>query len=78
MLDKAKIVKRADEISGKEASLLIAEVIELAKIAAQNDLFFYARNLLRKLIDSKEYKATKRDKQNLAKYYYKEPSLTSD
>lgn len=78
MMDKAKIVKRADEILSKEASFSIEEVIELAKTAAQNDLFFYARNLLRKLIDSKEYKATKRDKQNLAKYYYKDPSLSSD
>lgn len=77
-MDKAKIVKRADEILSKEASYSIEEVIELAKTAAQNDLFFYARNLLRKLFDSKEYKATKRDKQNLAKYYYKDPSLSSD
>lgn len=56
------------------------EILKYSKIAAEYDMFYIARGLLLMLINNEKYKyePTEKDHQNLAKYIYKDPNLTSD
>lgn len=77
-MDKKTITEKAESFLGIENIKDVNEVLELIEQAASQDMFYYARNLLQRVFAHKDYTPDIRDRQNMAMYYYKDTSLSSD